>query len=72
AAVIFADGRLYLRYSNGVVALIDASPDGYRLRGTLRLPGAGNDSWSHPALANGHLYLRENDSLHIYDVRAGE
>ncbi len=72
AAIIFADGRLYLRYSNGVVALIDASPDGYRLRGTLRLPGTGNDSWSHPALANGRLYLRENDSLHIYNVRAGE
>jgi hypothetical protein len=70
--VIFADGSLYMRYSNGVVALVDASPEGFRLKGTLRLPAAGNDSWSHPALAGGHLYLRENDSLHIYDVRAGE
>ena len=72
AAMLFADGNLYMRYSNGVVALVDATPDGFRLTGTLRLPGVGNDSWSHPALANGHLYLRENDSLHIYDVRAGE
>ena len=69
-AVIFADGSLYMRYANGVVALVDASPEGFRLRGTFRLPAAGNDSWSHPALANGRLYLRENDSLHVYDVRA--
>ena len=72
ASVIFADGSLYMRYSNGVVALVDASPEGFRLKGTLRLPGAGNDSWSHPALAGGRLYLRENDSLHIYDVRASD
>jgi outer membrane protein assembly factor BamB len=72
ASVIFADGSLYMRYSNGVVALVDASPEGFRLKGTMRLPAAGNDSWSHPALAGGHLYLRENDSLHIYDVRAEE
>ncbi len=71
AAIIYADGNLYMRYSNGVIALIEASVEGYRLKGSFRLPGAGNDSWSHPALANGHLYLRENDALHIYDVRAG-
>lgn len=72
AAVIFADGSLYMRYSNGVVALVDASPEGFRLRGSFRLPGVGNDSWSHPSLANGRLYLRENDSLHVYDVRAAK
>ncbi len=69
AAVISAEGRLYMRYSNGVVALVDASPEGYRLGGSFRLPGVRNDSWSHPSLANGRLYLRENDSLHVYDVR---
>ncbi len=69
AAVIYADGHLYMRYSNGVVALVEASPDGYRLTGSMRLPGTGNDSWSHPAMAGGRLYLRENDQLHVYDVR---
>lgn len=71
AAIIYAEGHLYMRYSNGVIALVEASTEGYRLKGSFRLPGAGNDSWSHPVLANGHLYLRENNALHVYDVRAG-
>lgn len=70
AAVIYADGRLYFRYQNGVVALIEASHRGYHLQGTLEIPGAGGDSWAHPAVANGRLYLREQDSLWVYDLRA--
>jgi len=29
---------LAIRYQNGVVALIEASPSGYHLRGTLQIP----------------------------------
>jgi outer membrane protein assembly factor BamB len=69
AAVVYADGHLYFRFQNGVVALIEASPEGYRLKGTLRVPGAGGDSWSHPVVANGRLHLREQDRLWVYDLR---
>jgi outer membrane protein assembly factor BamB len=70
AAVVFADGRLYFRYQNGVIALIKATHEGYDLQGTFQLPGAGGDSWSHPVVANGRLLLREKDRLFAYDVRA--
>ncbi len=71
AAVVYADGRLYFRYQNGVVALIEASTGGYKLLGTLNVPGAGGDSWAHPVISDGRLYLREQESLWVYDLRSG-
>ena len=29
-------------------------------------------SWSHPAIADGMLFLREQDKLYCYDIRAGK
>lgn len=69
AAVVYADGQLYFRYQNGVVALIEASNRGYNLQGSFEIPGAGGDSWAHPVVANGRLYLREQDTLWVYDLR---
>jgi len=69
AAVVYADGHLIFRYQNGVVALIEASDRGYNLQGTLEIPGAGGDSWAHPVVANGRLYLREQDKLWVYELR---
>ena len=68
AAVLYADDHLYFRYQNGLVALIEANPESYRLKGTFQLPGTGGDSWAHPVVANGWLYLREQDHLWVYDV----
>ncbi len=69
AAVIYADGHLFFRYQDGIMALIEASRDGYRLKGSFRLPGAGRERWAHPAIAGKRLYLREHDHLFVYDVR---
>jgi len=69
AAVVYADGHLYFRFQNGVVALIEANAAGYYLKGTLRIPGAGGDSWAHPVVANGLLYLREQDALWVHDLK---
>ena len=69
AAVVYADGNLYFRYQNGVVMLIQATPDGYRERGSFTIPGVDKPSWSHPVVVGGKLYLREQDTLYVYDVR---
>ena len=39
AAVVYADGHLYFRYQNGVVMLIQATPEGYREKGSFTIPG---------------------------------
>jgi outer membrane protein assembly factor BamB len=69
AAVAYADGHLYFRYQNGVVMLIEATPQGYREKGSFTLPEVKNPSWSHPVVLDGRLYLREQDALHVYDVK---
>lgn len=71
AAVTYADGRLYFRYQNGLVALIEANEREFRLKGTFQIPTAGGDSWSHPVVSNGRLLLREKDHLFAYDIRRG-
>ena len=69
AAVMFADGHLYFRYQNGLVVLIEATPAGYREKGSFTIPEVKNPSWPHPVIAGGRLYLREQDALYCYDVR---
>ena len=69
AAVAYADGHLYFRYENGVVMLIQATPEGYREKGSFTIPDVVKPSWSHPVVLGGRLYLREQDTLYVYDVR---
>ena len=68
AAVTYADGNLIFRYQNGTVALIEATPDEYRLKGTLRPEYQEDRSWAHPVVVDGRLYLREQDKLMCYRV----
>jgi outer membrane protein assembly factor BamB len=69
AAVTYADGHLYFRYQNGIVMLIEATPAGYREKGSFTIPNVSQPSWPHPVITGGKLYLREQDTLYVYDVR---
>ena len=70
AAVAYADGNLYLRYESGAMALVAATPNGFRLRGSFRIDEPGGPSWPHPAILAGKLYLRKGDQLACYDIAA--
>ena len=70
AAVSYADGRLYMRYQNGLMILVEATPEEYREHGSFMIPEVEKESWSHPVIAGGRLYLREQDNLWVYDVGA--
>jgi outer membrane protein assembly factor BamB len=69
AAVTYADGHLYFRYQNGVVVLIEATPQGYKEKGAFTLPDVKNPSWSHPVVLDGRLYLREQNALYVHNVK---
>jgi outer membrane protein assembly factor BamB len=70
-AVSYADGHLYVRSERGPVALVAATPDGYREKGRFDQPQrSGRPSWSHPVIANGKLFLRDMDNLLAFDIRA--
>jgi outer membrane protein assembly factor BamB len=71
AAVIYADSHLIFRYENGLVMLIEATPTGYKEKGQFEIPNGSALSWPHPALADGRLFLRDQDRLLVYDLRGG-
>lgn len=68
AAVLYADGNLYFRYENGVMALIEATTTGYKAKGAFT-PPLSTPAWQHPVVYNGRLYLRGNDQILCYDIR---
>jgi outer membrane protein assembly factor BamB len=70
AAVLFADGHLIFRYEDGLVALIEATPDEFRLKGSFKAAVVDGPAWPYPVIHDGKLYLRANDTLMCYDVKA--
>lgn len=71
AAAAYADGHIYLRYDNNVLALIEATPTAYKLKGTFDIPGKGlGTGWPQPVILDGKLYIRGRDQLLCFDVRA--
>jgi len=71
--VLYADGNLYFRYENGLMALVEATPTKYNLKSTFlppARPGAKQTAWAHPVISDGKLYLRHWDVLFCYDVKA--
>jgi len=69
-SVIWADGMLYLFSENGGTAgLGTCSPDAFQLKGRFQVKGNG-PSWAHPAVIGGRLYLRYDQNLYCFDVKA--
>ena len=70
---VYADGMLYcMGERGGRVALVPASPDGHRIVSSFNVPGAQDDRrvWAHPVVCDGRLYIRHQNSLHAYDIKA--
>jgi outer membrane protein assembly factor BamB len=70
AAVTCVGKQLLFRYQDGTIALIEATPKEYVLHGKFRPEHQERESWSHPVVVGGKLYLREQDKLMCYDVGA--
>jgi outer membrane protein assembly factor BamB len=70
-SLAFADGRLYLRAEDGELILIEPSRERFVERGRFDQPDRSESpAWSHPVIANGKLYVRDQDVLFCYDVKA--
>jgi outer membrane protein assembly factor BamB len=70
ASLAAAEGHLYVRYADGTMTLVKASPEAFEEVGTFKIPGSGDrPSWSHPVIVDGKLYLREGDAILCYELR---
>lgn len=75
-AIHYADGMLYcLEERSGVVALVEASSEGFKEASRFTLsPQAKNRSrrgaiWVHPVVVGGRLFLRDQEYIYCYDVK---
>jgi alcohol dehydrogenase (cytochrome c) len=70
-SLVLADGRLYYRLEDGPMVLIEPSPKQYLERGRFDQPDRTElPAWAHPVIANGKLYVRDQDLLLCYNVKA--
>jgi len=65
-----ADGMLYTMSEKRHVGLVRANPNRYELISRFRIPRGGEgDTWAHPVVCGGRLYIRHGNFLYAYDVR---
>lgn len=69
-SLVFADDRLYLYSEGGTVGLAEANPTAYREHGRFQIRSGNLPTWSHPVVSGGKLFLRDQDTIYAYDVRA--
>lgn len=69
AAVVAADGKLYFRYQDSTMALIDLKPGKYNLVSKFKLPTHNGESWPHPVIAGGQLFIRDQDELFAFRIK---
>jgi outer membrane protein assembly factor BamB len=68
-SVTYADGHLYVQSENNLVGLAEATSTGYREKGRFEIPDKGQPSWAHPVISDGRLYVRNQDTLLVYDIK---
>ena len=75
-AIGHADGMFYcLEEKTGNVALIEATPNAWAEKGRFKLDpqtkirSPKGAIWTHPVIANGKLYLRDQNLISCYDVK---
>lgn len=69
-SLVYADGNLYAFSENGVIGLIEATPTAYQEKGRFRIQQDSLPTWTHPVIAGGRLYIRDQNTIYAYDVRA--
>ncbi|MCE9565671.1 MAG: PQQ-like beta-propeller repeat protein [Planctomycetes bacterium] len=71
-SVTFADGCLYCRNEgSGKMFLVEANPKEYTEKGQFAQPDRSKkNAWAYPVIANGKLYLRDQDIMICYDIKA--
>jgi outer membrane protein assembly factor BamB len=76
-SVTFADDRFYCYDErSGECVLVDATENGWEEHGRMKLPeqtkirAPAGMIWTHPVVAEGKLFLRDQDLIFCFDVKA--
>ena len=68
--IIYADGHLYCKEEKtGHVALVPATPSEFKIAGSFQLDKKPGPYWSHHAIHDGKLLIRQGDALKVFDIK---
>ena len=71
-SMAYADGKFFLRSEggDGTVAMIEATPTGYKELGRFNQPNRSDlNSWTYPLIVDDKLFLRDQGLLLCYDIK---
>lgn len=69
-SLTYADGMLYALSIDGIVGLVQPAPEGHKLISSFEIPKGGKgNSWAHPVVCGGRLYIRHGEFLYTYSLR---
>lgn len=66
--VIAADGKLFCYSERGELALVEVTPEGFKIKGSTKVTLGSGQHWAHPVISNGRLFLRHGDVLIAYKI----
>jgi outer membrane protein assembly factor BamB len=71
-SIAYADGMLYALNHKGPMYLMGIQPDALEIVSRFDVPQNGRGLYlAHPVICGGRLYLRHDNYLYCYDIRAG-
>ena len=79
-SIMATEDRLYLYSDTGTAVLLEIDPKSWKEQGRFEIPEKSKvpqtrktsrsaGIWTHPVVANGRLYLRDQELLFCYDIR---
>ena len=74
-SLTFAGDRLYLYgQDTGAVVLLEPDPKEWKESGRFTIPNKSKEPkhkgiWTHPVVANGRLYLRDQELIYCFDIK---
>lgn len=72
-SITYADGMLYCyEEKNGNIAIVKATPEGFDITSSFKVPLGEDQHWAHPVVFDGKLFIRHGDALMVYDIKHGQ
>jgi outer membrane protein assembly factor BamB len=69
-SLTYADGMLYALSIDGAMGLVRPTPVGHELISSFEIPKGGKgNSWAHPVVCGGRLYIRHGEFLYAYSLK---
>jgi outer membrane protein assembly factor BamB len=68
SSVIYADGHVIFRFQDGKISIVKANPKKFEIVKTFEPAVQERESWAYPAIADGKLYLREQNKVMCYQL----